>query len=46
MALKRTLKYVVCILHLAIYYGSNVQPDKLITFSNANYVNNFDDRKS
>jgi hypothetical protein len=46
MALKKTLKYLVCILHLAIYYGPNVQPNKLITFSNANFVSNFDDRKS
>ncbi len=46
MALNRTLKYLVCIPHLAIYYDPNVQPNRLITFSNANYVNNFDDRKS
>lgn len=46
MALKRTLRYLVCIPHLAIYYGPNVQPNKLIAFSNTNYVNNFNDRKS
>lgn len=46
MALKMILEYLVCILHFAICYGPNVQPNKLITFSNANYVNNFDDRKS
>ncbi len=46
MALNRTLKYLVCIPHLAIYYDPNVQPSKLITFSKANYVHNFDDRKS
>ncbi len=46
MALNRTLKHLICIPHLAIYYGPNVQPNKFITFSNANYVNNFNDRKS
>ncbi len=38
MALNRTLKHLICIPHLAIYYGPNVQPNKFITFSNANYV--------
>jgi len=38
MALNRILKYLVCIPHLAIYHGPNVQLNKFIISSNANYV--------
>ncbi len=43
MALKRILKYLISVPHLAIYDGPSAQPNKLITFNDA-YI--LDDRKS